>query len=324
MPRDPDDIPPGFSPPLLFSPSPLLVSPATADELNDACRVLFGHLAEPERGERAARCRDLLTSGEFDPAGLFVGHDEHRTVRAAMLAQPLPGALGVAWPPRAEPGADPDAVVSAACGWLRARGVKVCQVFAADAAGLAPLERHGFRHVTQVVHMRRAVDPDRDHPAGLSVTLHPADSPPDVFADTLLRTYDGSLDCPELTGTRSVAEVLAGHRPADGLPTERFWFLVRHAGEPAGVVLFDVGTEPGALELAYLGLVPAARGRGLGDELVRFAVGHAATDGCHTLTLSVDARNGPAERLYRRHGFWEYDRREVWLAVWPSWASVEA
>jgi mycothiol synthase len=32
------------------------------------------------------------------------------------------------------------------------------------------------------------------------------------------------------------------------------------------------------------------------------------------LTVSVDARNEPAMKLYARHGFTEYDRREVWLA----------
>jgi ribosomal protein S18 acetylase RimI-like enzyme len=302
----------------------LTISPANHNERTAACRVLFGHLADADRAERAACCRDLLASGELDPAGLFVARDERGAIRAAMLVQPLSGALGLAWPPRAEPGADrtavEDAVVAAACGWLRSRGVKVCQVFVVDHDGAAPLERYGFRHVTQVVHMRRGIDQDRDRTDGpQSVTIRPAaDAPPEVFADVLLRTYDGSLDCPELTGTRTAAEVLDGHRPSAGLPTERLWFLARHAGEAAGVVLFDAGTEPGALELAYLGLVPAARGRGLGGELVRYAVGHAAADGCHTLTLSVDARNGPAARLYHRHGFWEYDRREVWLAAWSA------
>src|SRR5438067_1561439 len=118
------------------------VSPATAGELTAACRALFGHLVGADRDQRVARCRDLLASGELDPAGLFVARDEHGAVRGAMLVQPLPGALGLAWPPRAEAGGDrgvvEDAVVSAACGWLRSRGVKVCQVFAADPDSLGP------------------------------------------------------------------------------------------------------------------------------------------------------------------------------------------
>jgi ribosomal protein S18 acetylase RimI-like enzyme len=300
------------------------VSASTAGELAAACRVLFAHLAGSDRDRRAAHCRGLLASGELDPAGLFAARDGHGAVRGAMLVQPLPGALGMAWPPRAEPGCGhvADALVAAACGWLRSRGVKVCQVFAADDDGLAPLERHGFRHVTRVVHLRREVGPDRDRCDGpRSLAVQPAaDSPADLFTDTLMQTYDGSLDCPELTGTRTAAEVLDGHRPAGGAPTDRLWYLARSAGEPVGVVLFDAGSGPGERELSYLGLVPSARGRGLGGELVRFAVAHAA-DGCHALALSVDVRNEPAVRVYRRHGFWEYDRRDVLLAAWPGGAS---
>jgi len=301
------------------------VSPASADELTAACRALFAHLAAPAREERAARCRDMLASGELDPAGLFVDRDGG-VIRGAVLVQRLPGALGLAWPPRAESGdraAVEDALVAAACGWLRSGGVKVCQVFAAegDPAAVGPLERHGFRHATQVVHMRRELDPGREvfDPAGSPLTIRPAGGfPPELFAETLLKTYDGSLDCPELTGARTDREVLDGHRPAFGLAADRFWHLACRAGEPVGVVLFDVGPDAGALELSYLGLVPAARGRGLGGELVRFAIGRAAGEGHRTLTLSVDVRNGPAVRVYRRHGFWEYDRREVFLAAWPA------
>src|SRR5262245_47330602 len=82
----------------------LTVSPATPGEQAAACRVLFGHHAGPDRDQRAARCRDLLASGELDPAGLFVARDGHGAVRGAALVQPLPGALGLAWPPRAEAG----------------------------------------------------------------------------------------------------------------------------------------------------------------------------------------------------------------------------
>jgi ribosomal protein S18 acetylase RimI-like enzyme len=68
-------------------------------------------------------------------------------------------------------------------------------------------------------------------------------------------------------------------------------------------------------ELAYLGLVPAARGRGLGRPLVRFALGRAEAAAAEWVTLSADVRNDPALKLYRAHGFREYDRQHVYL--WP-------
>ena len=36
------------------------------------------------------------------------------------------------------------------------------------------------------------------------------------------------------------------------------------------------------------------------------------------VTLSVDARNDPALRLYHRHGFRMLDRKDVYLALWPA------
>jgi ribosomal protein S18 acetylase RimI-like enzyme len=65
----------------------------------------------------------------------------------------------------------------------------------------------------------------------------------------------------------------------------------------------------------YLGVVPEARGQGLGRELVNKALWEARAADAPQLTLSVDARNQPALNLYRSMGFEEYDRREVFLKI---------
>jgi mycothiol synthase len=302
------------------------VGPATSDDLTAACRALASARPQPDRDLFALRYRDMLTNGELDPAGLFVARDDSRAVRGAVLAQALPGALGLAWPPRANRGRDQaaveDALVSAACGWLRERGVKVCQSFAAadERPDMAPLERGGFGLVTQVVHLRREIDPGRAaravDPAACPLAFDPF-TPDDreVFASTLLATYADSRDCPELTGTRTADELVDGFRGPCAVRRD-WWYVVRHEGEPVGVILFDIGLEPGVLGLNYLGLVPAARGRGWADWLVRFAARVAAADDARALTLSVDVRNAPARRLYERHGFRETDRRDVYLAAW--------
>lgn len=296
------------------------LSAARPDELPAACRALFAHRPVPDRDLAAARCRDLFDSGDADPAGLFVARNAEARIGGAVLVQTLPGALGLAWPPRAGSAEVEDALLAAACDWLRSRGAKVCQSFGAEdeRADYAPLERAGFRRITRVVHLRRDLDTDLD--AAL-VTEAPlvfesfGDHNRLEFIAALLATHDGSRDCPELTGRRSREEILAGFAgPLARRP--EWWHLARVGGEPAGVVLFEVGTEPGALELNYLGLVPEARGRGWGEGLVRFAVAHAARTGHHALTLSVDERNEPALRLYRRAGFRPTDRRDVYLAAW--------
>ena len=57
-----------------------------------------------------------------------------------------------------------------------------------------------------------------------------------------------------------------------------------------------------AWEVVYLGLTPAARGRGLGRAVIRHAL-EPARSHAPILELAVDLRNTPAVRLYRSTGF---------------------
>lgn len=299
------------------------VAPIAFDERAAAARLLVAHEPATGRDRSAVRCLDLLASGELDVRGLFGASDDSGALCGVVLVQPLPGALGLAWPPRMA--AHPDrhaiegALLGAACGWLRNRGVKVCQAFAAacELPAFAPLARHGFRHITQVLHLRcenvglHDVRDATDLPIAMQRYRPPLRG---RFREVLLATYDGSCDCPELNGTRTPDEMLA----AFGEREPPHWFLAEERGTPLGVLMLDSSSEPRTLEIAYLGLLPAARGRGFGDALVRSALQSAHDSGIRSLTLSVDVRNEPALRLYRRHGFTERDRQEVFLAAWPD------
>jgi ribosomal protein S18 acetylase RimI-like enzyme len=301
------------------------VMAASREDLMAACRMLATARPGPLQDSAAARYHDLFNSGEFDPAGVFVARDGSDKLLGTMLVQVLPGALGLAWPPRAVDAPDrcgiEDRLAAAACHWLRSRGVKVCQVFGIGEGReeLGALARHGFQYITEVTHLRRDVDRGRDafDPAASPLQFEPLDPHHrEPIASTLLATYENTQDCPELTGSRTNEDLLSGFC---GLVASypKWWFLARHNGGPVGVVLLEVGTEPGALELNYLGLVPAVRGRGWSSSMVRFAIGFAAAEGTSAVTLSVDIRNEPALRLYARHGFREYERRKVFLASWP-------
>jgi ribosomal protein S18 acetylase RimI-like enzyme len=288
---------------------PFTVSPVAAHELLPACRLLFAD-------GRAEQCRDRLLAGS-PASGLFVARNPDGLLCAAVLVQALPGALGVALPPRGDSDAARHAVAASACEWLRDRGTKVCQAFvtADDTADLAPLERHGFWRVTELASSRRAVGTSFDTPAP-PARWRPWDAEPTCAQlELLLATHQDTLDCPELNHARTAEEILAGFRPGrDSRST--WWSALDETDRLVGVVQFD-GTASDALEVSYLGLVPSARGRGLAGALIRFADRVAATGGYRTLNVSVDVRNTPAMKLYARHGFIEYDRRAVWLAVWP-------
>ena len=104
--------------------------------------------------------------------------------------------------------------------------------------------------------------------------------------------------------------------PAIGVGTVRSRELALADGRPVGVLMLMRSPETLDWEISYVGVVPEARRRGIGRELVLKALSEARTAGAPYLTLSVDARNHRARELYRVLGFEAYDRREVFLAVW--------
>jgi ribosomal protein S18 acetylase RimI-like enzyme len=83
----------------------------------------------------------------------------------------------------------------------------------------------------------------------------------------------------------------------DGFPVGAAWYRLFPAGEP-GYGYVDDRTP----ELA-IAVVPSKRGHGIGDALLRALLEKAREAGYERLSLSVDATNTGAIRLYERHGF---------------------
>lgn len=161
----------------------------------------------------------------------------------------------------------------------------------------------GFSELAELLYLQRGLlhVPDLlPPPPGLELRNYDAASHAD-FARTIERSYEASLDCPALNGVRGIADVIAGHKAA-GFFDPSMWFLLREGGEGRAVLLLNASTQHGAAELVYLGVAPSARGRGLGDFLMRLAMAESARREFTDLTLAVDSRNQPALGLYYRHG----------------------
>ena len=137
-----------------------------------------------------------------------------------------------------------------------------------------------------------------------------------MFRQTLLRTYEETRDCPEVSDVRTADEIIAGHQAQGTVPPEGWW-LALDGAQPVGVTLL-VQLIEGDWEIVYTGVVPEARRRGFGREMLARALNQARAGGAEQLTLSVDGRNTPAWDLYRSAGFTAVDRRAVYLAVWRS------
>ncbi len=287
---------------------------AAIDDWAPAFRLIFQHLGPEERERRCRNALHLLQIGELDPQGIFVIPGPGKLC-GAIVCLPVPGASALVWPPGTRDdgrAAVEDALVRHAIAWLRSRGVKLAQVLLApDEVHLAgPLERHGFIHVTQLWYMRH----------DLNVPIHYLDTPARLdfqpfddgteFRQTVVRTYQDTLDCPEVNGIRTIDEVMQGHR-AQGVFDPQRWWLALEDGRPVGVLMTTEMPESGDWEVAYMGVVPEARRRGFGREVLLKAVCEARAGDAPAVTLSVDARNRPAWNLYRSLGFEPFDQRRL-------------
>lgn len=89
--------------------------------------------------------------------------------------------------------------------------------------------------------------------------------------------------------------------------------LVAVVGDAEGLVGFLRGSyapgHPGEVE--SLGLLPRARGRGLGRYLLHRCEALLQSAGATDIQLLVAASNAPAANLYRRHGYVEIARRDT-------------
>lgn len=81
--------------------------------------------------------------------------------------------------------------------------------------------------------------------------------------------------------------------------------IARAVGEPKGDILgFNIVRQSQEeAEILSIAVHPRARGRGLGESLMREAILRLRADRIGALILEVDAGNGPAVQLYRRLGF---------------------
>jgi mycothiol synthase len=297
----------------------VLPEPARIEDWGAAFRLIFQYLPAEEREPRCANALRLLQHSELDPQGLFVVRGPGGDLCGALLCLPVPGHSALLWPPGVmgdRPTETEDALLRHALAWLRQRGVKLAQtLLAPEELGLGePLLRNGFSLVTRLWYMRHDLNLPVDClnvPSRLDYQTFADDA---LFRQTLLRTYVGTLDCPEVNGIRNIDEVIDGHR-AQGVFDPARWWLVREGEKAVGVLLMTEMPESGDWELAYMGVASEARRRGFGREILLHALCEARAADAPAVTLSVDARNRPAWDLYRSLGFEPYDQRLVYLAI---------
>ncbi len=283
-------------------------------------------LAAPGSGERASAGQvsgfcEYLAHGPGQWEGLRCG--PRRAPLAVFFALLLPGRTAIVMvPPPGELGIDPDEqlrVTRDGLARLCARDLYYAQALleSGATASAALLEQAGFRPLAVLDYLERdALHPWVDPPAPDEADwVHYTEDKHAQFAQTVLATYRESQDCPELTGLRPIDDILAGHK-ASGRFEPQLWELARLDGRAAGCLLLAPLTHAPMLEVVYMGVVPEFRRRGIGQLLLRRALGQCHATGARRLTVVVDERNEPAKRLYTRLALLPVARRKAYFYCW--------
>ncbi len=305
-------------------PDDLSLDSARPQEHERALRLLLSHCPPKQRPARLRAALAMLETGELPADGLLVCRQGGNVVGAA-AATIVPGRSGIVWPPRAVDGPEREAIedrlATHLLEWLRQRGACLAQALLQhDEKPLAgPLLRNGFRHVTGLWYLRHdlVLTPEQLAAPDRLRFESCAGADPLVFRQTMVRTFEGSLDCPEVTDARPIDDVLTGFR-AQGVFDPEHWWLARSGEEPVGVLLVCRLADEDTWEVCYTGVVPEGRRKGFGREMLRKALLEARAAGVGGAFLTVDQRNTPAWQMYRSLGFEPFDRRDVYLVVFPT------
>lgn len=233
-------------------------------------------------------------------------------------AQLAPGRSAGIYPPELLAGEEEStatALLEALDRDLVERGVHLAQALLPSSAGLSTqrLLGGGYQHAADLLYLVCTAEQFPDSPPPLPFTLEPVDLPNLARLERLLEaTYEETLDCPAVDGVREPADVLASYQA--GMPLEpRHWLIALHAGEDVGCLLLADHPRDAQMEIVYLGVTPAVRGRGWGIELTRHAQWLARQASRKQMVLAVDAENGPAHGMYATCGFWVGDRRSAYV-----------
>jgi ribosomal protein S18 acetylase RimI-like enzyme len=200
-----------------------------------------------------------------------------------------------------------------------ARGLAVQQIdtgaFADDERQHRWLAASGFERVRTWWQMSRAVTPDeaalvpspvRWEDRGVTFRLAEGDDDLRAVHDVLEEAFTDHFN----SKPETLDEFLHRLREDPGHRWDHWW-LAELDGSPAGAL---VGTESGSSSyVAYIGVVEAARGRGVAKNLLRTIVADAAARGRDSVGLEVDSDSETgAHHLYESMGWTTAYVTESW------------
>lgn len=275
---------------------------------------------QPGLQEALAEVKETPT---FNWQGLWIAQQAGR-IAAAVWVQPLANRTAQLWLPKMLDSTGL-ALIKVACQWAKQQRITLCHTLLAPQqfAWQAPLVAQGMRPLAELEHLRCSTGGKQSSTP--LITLVPFSALTSAQQLTLVEAVSqDSLDCPALHQLLSMDELLAGfYTKAPQAPAHWYQVHYQEACEKGvekqcvGVLLLAPYPTTPRCELLLMGLLPAWRGKGLGQSIIKHAFALAAQTGANELVLTVDASNVPAKRLYERCGFRCYAQQRL-LAWHPE------
>lgn len=272
----------------------------------------------------------VLESNSSFPARMVGARREGGDLVGAVWIQRQSEDLASIWPPvlvAGEPDETAVRMIEHALTLPIIQGIRLVQSLSGSA------QRHqssrlclaGFQRISTLRYMLSLVSPVMAQPSGGDelefIPFEERDLP--RWISLVEKTYQGSLDFPAIDKLRKTAHVLESYRNIGEYSPEN-WLLARQRGTDLGCLLLADHAAQGQFELVYMGLIPEARGKGLGLRLIQTAKRLAASAGRERIVLGVDGTNHPALALYERSGFLAMMEQDVYLRVLDSGADLAA
>jgi len=261
-------------------------------------------------------------------ADLVIARRDKQIV-AATWVQAAPGRTAVVWAPQLIDG-EPETTVTALFKEIDVRlevgDFDFAQSTQMSDEGVIPdhLRIHDFQCAARLLYLicdvATAGDIQRGgtvepvgHDQGRPLKFEPfTESEADRLMSLVERTYVETQDIPAMNDLRTMADVFDGYRHTGAFDPHN-WFFVQFEGRDVGCLLLADHPEMDQFELMYMGVVPEARGQGLGKWITEQAIRHTLQAGRPRLILGVDADNSPALLIYTSAGFQSCQDRSVFL-----------
>jgi len=304
------------------SANPLVIQRVSPEGVSDALGLVLGSLEKEKSGSYFDQLTREIRSGEISTDGLVEARRGESLV-GAVFSQLQAGKTAVVWPPRIVAGEPPETahrLLAQSAAWLAGQGVRIAHALLerVDRFDDAVLRGAGFSPLATLLYL---VSLEGEFPVSRPSgplefePYHPGNH--HRLAAIIQATYEHSLDCPSLDGIRKVEDVLAGYRATGSFAPCR-WLIARHADRDVGCLILADHPEEENWELVYFGLVTTARGHGWGKQIVQYAQWLTRQAGRARLVAAVDAANRPALDIYTAAGFRAWDRRHVYVRVFPE------